>query len=275
MRGRRAFIILVLAVMSGSLAGYSALRFLRERPTRLIAAEPTRGRTVVVAARDMTLGSIVKEEDVRLLDWPSDVVPEGYPSSVSEVIGRGLIRDVSLNEPLLSAKLADLASGGGLPIVIPEGMRALSVKVDEVIGVAGFVTPGTRVDVILTIKAENDREPVSRVILQNIAAVAAGQQIQRDEEGKPISVTVITVLVTPEEAEKLVLASAQGRIQMALRNTLDLQDVETRGVRVSGLLSGTQSPARGTRVRQGQTTAVPDGSIIEMYRGGVRTLVKY
>ncbi len=140
------------------------------------------------------------------------------------------------NEPILDAKLADAAEGGGLPPLIPPGMRALSVRVDEVVGVAGFVTPQTRVDVILTITPSGSSDARSKVILQNIRALAAGQEIRRDEDGKPMTVTVVTVLVTPEQAEKLVLASTQGRIQMALRNMLDLDEVDTPGERVSGLL---------------------------------------
>ena len=138
-----------------------------------------------------------------------------------------------MTEPVLESKLADLAAGGGLPPLIPEGMRALSVRVDEVIGVAGFVTPQTRVDVILTMTPIGSDDPVSKVILQNVQALAAGQVIQRNEEGEPMLVTVVTVLVTLEEAEKLVLATNQGRIQMALRNTLDLEEIETPGERAS------------------------------------------
>lgn len=274
MRGRRALIVMALAIVSGGIAGYSALRFLQQRPTRLVAAEPVRSaRPVVVAARDLPLGSVVREDDVRLVDWPSHAVPQGYAGSLSDVLGRGLITDIRMNEPLLDTKLADIAAGGGLPIVIPEGMRAVSVKVDEVIGVAGFVRPGTRVDVLLTIRVPGQQEPVSRVILENIQALAAGQDIQRDAEGDPVSVTVITVLVSPEEAEKLVLAASQGQIQMALRNTLDLQDIQTSGTTVSALL-GDARPRRTYRVTSGESGPASQ-SIIEMYRGGVRTLISY
>ncbi len=276
MRRRRALFILLLAILSGTAAGYSALRFLQERPTRLIAAEPTRsGRPVVVATRDLPVGSVVREEDVRLVEWPTDAVPEGYAQSFADVLGRGVITDVRTNEPLLNTKLADMAAGGGLPIIIPEGMRALSVRVDEVIGVAGFVLPETRVDVLLTITPPGGGEPLTRVILQNIKTLAAGQVIQRDPDGQPITVTVVTVLVTPEEAEKLVLAATQGRIQMALRNTLDMQDVETPGARVANLVGGAAFRGRTVTVRSGQTSGEASSSIIEMYRGGVRTLISY
>jgi pilus assembly protein CpaB len=154
-------------------------------------------------------------------------------------------------------------------------MRALSVRVDEVIGVAGFVTPTTRVDVILTMNPIGSNDPVSKVILQNIQALAAGQEIQRNEEGEPMLVTVVTVLVTLEEAEKLVLAANQGQIQMALRNTLDLEEVATPGERASRLFAGTVRGGFRPGVRLGSTGPAREESIIEMYRGGVRTLVSY
>ncbi len=274
MRQKRLSLVLLLAVLSGAVAGYSILTYLRQRPTRLIAAESNRSSLpVVVAARDLDLGQVVTEDDVRLVDWPSDAVPEGYARSLNEVVGRGLIAELRTNEPVLNSKLAGAAEGAGLPPLIPTGMRALSVRVDEVVGVAGFVTPQTRVDVILTIQPNGSAEPRSKVILQNVRALAAGQEIRRDEDGKPMTVTVVTVLVTPEDAEKLVLASTQGRIQMALRNTLDLETVETDGERVSSLF-GTRRP--GATVRTGTTAATNNSpSIIEMYKGGVRTLISY
>jgi pilus assembly protein CpaB len=153
-------------------------------------------------------------------------------------------------------------------------MRALSVRVDEVIGVAGHVIPKTRVDVILTMTPLNSTDPVSKVILQNIEAVGAGQEIQRNDEGEPMLVAVVTVLVTLEQAEKLVLAASEGRIQMALRNGLDLESVDTRGERASRLFAGSFAPTR-PGVRTGATRAAPQENIMEMYRGGVRTLVSY
>jgi pilus assembly protein CpaB len=148
------------------------------------------------------------------------------------------------------------------------------VRVDEVVGVAGFVTPQTHVDVILIMTPPGANEPVSKVILQNIEALAAGQQIQETEEGEPIVVTVVTVLVTPEQAETLSLAANEGRIQMALRNTLDLEVVETEGERTSGLFQGVAGPRRAG-VRMGASGSGAVESIIEVYQGGVRTLISY
>jgi pilus assembly protein CpaB len=275
MKRRKILISLALAIFSGILAGYSALRYLEERPAALVASEPRdEGAPIVIAANDLEVGAVVREEDVRLVRWPSDAVPEGYATSASEVVGRGVITPVRLNEPLLGSKLAELGSGGGLPITIPPGMRAVSVRVDDVIGVAGFVLPSTRVDVLVTMTPPGSQDPASRVILQNVQAVAAGQEIQRDEDGTPMTVTVITLLVTPENAERLVLAASQGRIQMALRNTLDVDSTDTSGSRASGLMTGPRRPSGATRPAAPRTPAPPP-SVIEIFRGGVRTLISY
>jgi pilus assembly protein CpaB len=274
MKRKKILISLTLAVFSGLVAGYSALQYLEERPTPLAAAEPEdEGSSVVVAARDLSVGAIVQEEDLRLVDWPSDAVPEGYAANVSDVVGRGVITAVRVNEPLLDSKLAELGSGGGLPITIPAGMRAVSVRVDDVIGVAGFVLPSTRVDVLVTLTPPGSSDTASRVILQNVNAVAAGQEIQRDEDGTPMTVTVITLLVSPEDAERLVLAASQGRIQMALRNTLDIDTTDTSGSRVSALMTPPRRPvvSRPAPARAPE----PPPSVVEIFRGGVRTLVSY
>jgi pilus assembly protein CpaB len=274
MKRRKILFSLTLALFSGLLAGYSALRYLEERPAPLVASEPEgEVYSVAVATRDLAVGAIVQEEDVRLVSWPSEAIPAGYAASVSDVVGRGVITSVRLNEPLLQSKLAELGSGGGLPITIPAGMRAVSVRVDDVIGVAGFVLPSTRVDVLVTLTPPGSQDPASRVILQNVNAVAAGQEIQRDEDGTPMTVTVITLLVTPEDAERLVLAASQGRIQMALRNTLDVDTTNTSGSRVSRLLTGPALPT--TARRAAAPTPQPPPSVVEIFRGGVRTLVSY
>jgi pilus assembly protein CpaB len=192
------------------------------------------------------------------------------------VVGRGVITPVRVNEPLLEGKLATKGAGGGLSVTIPEGMRAVSVKVDEVIGVAGFVVPGTRVDVVLTLNPRGRGESVTQVLLQNVPTLAAGASTQPDAQGKPQRVTVITLLVTPDQAETLILAANEGRIQLALRNTLDLATLEPRGARSASLLRvGRDAPVgRSTGAAQ-RSSAPPDRAVIEAYRGGVRTLIKF
>lgn len=263
MRSRRLIIVLVLALASGLLAGWLALRIIRESgdvgPIQTAAAAPTE---VVVAARDLPLGRVLTVEDVKLTPWPSDVAPENFSSSVEDVLGRGLITPVVLNEPLLSGKMAVKEAGGGLPIVIPEGMRALSVRVDEVIQVAGFVMPGTRVDVFVTIDpGQQQNNPITKMILQNVPVLTANQVVQTAENGEPTTATVVTLLVTPQDAEKLILAATRGRIQLGLRNTLDLDSLTTTGIRIPNLLPSAP-------VRAGPRRTVPRRSTgIEIYRG--------
>jgi pilus assembly protein CpaB len=217
----------------------------------------------------------VRREDVETIGWPGSTVPEGFALQAGDVVGRGLIVEVRRNEPLLDWKLAQKEAGGGLPITIPEGMRAVSVEVDEVIGVAGFVLPGTRVDVLATVMPGTDRsQTTTRIILQNVRAVAADQKYQQDIEGEPQYVTVVTLLVTPEEAEALTLAATEGRIQLALRNTLDSEEVSTQGRRITSLLTsggGTPRPA----ARAVPSRPADPERVIESYQGGNRTLLRF
>jgi pilus assembly protein CpaB len=277
MKQKRLLIVLLLALVCGVGAAYLSINYLGKSAGPLAAAAPTRTDQLAVAARDLPLGTVLRAEDVRMIAWSGGALPAGYANSAAVVVGRGLITPVAMNEPLLAAKLADKEAGGGLSIVIPEGMRAVSVKVDEVIAVAGFVTPGTRVDVLVTLAPGVDRQTnVTRVILQNIQALAAGQTVQRDVEGKPQTVSVITLLVTPEQAERLTLASSEGRIQLALRNTLDVTETPTPGMRAATLVGDTRvaPPAvRAVQVRSRAPAAPREtGTVVETFRGGQRTL---
>jgi pilus assembly protein CpaB len=273
-RQRRMWMVLGLALASGGLAAYLALNFLRtQQPLRV--AQPS-GAHVVVAAQDLKVGTTVRATDVRLVRWPESALPSGYVGAVDAVVGRGVITPVRINEPMLDGKLAAKGAGAGLQITIPEGMRAVSVKVDEVIGVAGFVLPRTRVDVIMTLPPTPGtglKETTTRLFMQNVLALASGQVVQQDAEGKPLRVTVITLLVTPEQAEVLILAGSEGKIQLALRNTLDLDTVRTAGARADALLNGLR-PGSGALASRG-TVAGDPRTVIEAFRGGVRTLIKF
>jgi len=276
MKNNRLLLIIALAVISGLGAGYSALRYLNQRPTTLPGAGTERQETqpVVLASRDLALGTVLSEADLIVVDWPSKTVPAGFAGSVEELVGRSLIDNVQANEVILVTKLADTGLLGMIPL-IPAGMRAMSVRVNDVVGVAGFVTPQTRVDIILIMTPPGTRDPVSKVILQNIQALAAGQEIRETEDGSPVTVTVVTVLITPEEAERLALATREGEIQMALRNTLDQETVETSGERASRLFVGRAPAGNRPVVRSSSAPATPQESIIEIYRGGARTLISY
>jgi pilus assembly protein CpaB len=246
MNRKKLLVALVVAGITGLAASMLTFNYLK-RPMPAVAAEQLPTGTVVVATAPLPLGTFLTEQHVKTVPWGAGTLPQGYFATEKEVIGRGLVVDVAANEPILASKLAPEGAGGGLPVVIPEGKRAVSVKVDEVVGVAGFVLPGTRVDVIVTLDPETEGEAekpaTTRVILQNVQVIASGQKIEKDEEGKPQTVTVITLLVTPEESEKLTLASTEGKIQMALRNAMDMDSVTTAGVHAAELVGGPSLPA--------------------------------
>lgn len=275
-RRTRPFLLLLLALLSGGLAAGVALKYLREQATPLMATEPALAK-VVVATRTLPLGALISEQDVKTVDWSGGALPAGFMATPAEVIGRGLITPVQENEPILASKLAAVGMGGGLPVIIDEGMRAITVAVDAVVGVSGFVLPSTRVDVLLTLNSsENLKEPATKLLMQNVRTLAAGQSIQQDKEGKPQEVPVVTFLVSPEQAETLALASQQGRIQLTLRNTLDTNQVTTSGTRVSALMGNPPRRSSGRRpVPVRASESLPSPTTVEVYRGGQRTLMKF
>lgn len=269
---RQALILMILALSAGGLAALLATRVLRTPPPTGPEGDPSRTISIAVADRDLQAGARLELEDIRLLDWPAGDLPSGYSSSAADLLGRGLLSSVRRNEPLLASKLASPEVGGGMPILIPEGKRAMSVRVDDVVGVAGWVLPGTRVDVVVTMdRASQQSEPATRVVLQNLEVLAAGSSIERDLNGDPQTVQVVTLLVDSEEAEELALAHSNGRLQLALRNPLDLESVETRGIHASHIIAGRPAP----RVVQSTSPAPaprPSTSVqVEVYRGPQRS----
>jgi pilus assembly protein CpaB len=233
----RVFIVLVLAIAAGGVFALATYNYVQKLPARTTTI-PT--RPVVVAANDLEVGAEITRDDVRVIEWPANAVPSKAIGDPKEVIGRGLIMPMIQSEPFLDLKLASKEAGAGLPPAIPQGLRAVSVKVNEVIGVAGYVLPGTRVDVVATVSPMHQNGDItSKVILTNVQVLAAGTKIERDgDKNKPIPVTVVTLLVDPEEAERLTLASTEGKIQLALRNPLDKTTPVTRGTRPAALLGG-------------------------------------
>lgn len=182
-------------------------------------------QTLVVAARPLPIGTRLDANNTRLIPWPSDQPVVGMFTRQQDCANRAVLTDIVANEPILDSKLAPLESGAGLPATIPEGMRAISVAVNEVVGVAGFVTPGTMVDVLVTGRrsdmAQGPTTNITKTILENVKVLAAGQRIEQDRDGKPQTVPVITLLVTPDQASILAMGSTEGKIQLALRNTID------------------------------------------------------
>lgn len=250
----RVFIVLALAVAAGGTFAYGTYQYMQNVPKSAAATSiPT--SAVIVAAQDLQIGAALRQEDLRAIQWPSNAVPAGSFGKPEDLIGRGLIMPVMTNEPFLPSKLASKEAGAGLPPVIPEGQRALSVRVNDVVGVAGYVLPGTRVDVVATVNpTQNQIDVTSKVILTNVQVLAAGTRIEQDEKNKPIQVSVVTLLVNPDEAEKLTLASTEGKIQLALRNPLDKTAPLTYGIKPA-VLMGTGAPVR--RVASASTQRKP------------------
>jgi pilus assembly protein CpaB len=231
---------------------------------------------IVVAAVPLALGTRVDAGNLRLIPWPAGEPVVGMFTRIEDCANRALIADVATNELILDSKLAAKESGVGLPAVIPLGMRALSVAVNEVVGVAGFVTPGTMVDVLVTGKVEGGtrggEDTITRTILENVRVLAAGQKIEQDREGKPQTVPVITLLVSPEDAGRLAMASTEGKIQLALRNTVDTKRVGPPSILEANLFSGgAPAPPKTAPVKVAAPRPVPASPyVIEVITGNKR-----
>jgi pilus assembly protein CpaB len=238
----RIFAVLAIAVLAGGGLAYGTYNMMTNQPVKTVSA-PT--QPVVVAAVDLSLGTELKKDDLTVVNFPAGQAPQGAFARVADVIGRGLISPLVKNEVVLPAKLASKEAGSGLPPVIPEGMRAVSVRVNEVIGVAGYVLPGTHVDVLCNLSPTNQpQDTISKLILSNVQVVTAGTRIEQDQEkGKPMQVTVVTLLVYPDQAERLALASTEGKIQLALRNPLDQGAPDTAGMKPAMLMGVVKAPA--------------------------------
>jgi pilus assembly protein CpaB len=274
----RIFAVLAIAILAGGGLAYGTYNLVQNQPaqTAAMATQP-----VVVAAADLQLGAELKKEDLTVVNFPAGQAPEGTFSQAADLVGRGLIVSVVKNEPILTGKLSAKEAGAGLPPVIPEGMRAVSVRVNEVIGVAGYVLPGTHVDVVATVSPTSQAgDMTSKVILTNVLVLAAGTKIEQSENNKPMPVSVVTMLVTPEEAERLTLASGEGKIQLALRNPLDKESPVTRGIKPAALLGAAPIQHVITRSGVGQSQvakvvpspapAAPEPATVEIIRGDKR-----
>ncbi len=194
---------------------------------------------IMVAARSLPVGTMIGEMDIKMGAW-SGPLPVNAVTKKEEAVGRGVIANIYEGEPLLESRLAAKGAGAGLAATIPEGMRAVAIRVNEVVGVAGFVVPGQRVDVLVLGQPPGGGSggTMAKTILQNIEVLSAGQNIQKDSEGKPVTVQVVNVLVTPEQAETLSLISNDMRIQLVLRNPLDTKEVKTTGAAAGNVFTG-------------------------------------
>jgi pilus assembly protein CpaB len=270
----RVFIVFVFAVTVGGVFALATYNYVQKIPARTVSIPTT---PVVVAATDLDIGAELRREDLRIIEWPANALPAEVINDPKDAIGRGLIMPVIQNEPILPMKLASKEAGAGLPPAIPPGLRAVSVRVNEVIGVAGYVLPGTHVDVVATVNPSDKRNDMtSKVILTNVMVLAAGTKIDRQtDKDKPMPVTVVTLLVAPEEAERLTLASSEGKIQLALRNPLDREAPVTRGIKPAALLGAAPVVRVATRPHTSVQKAeaprpVAEAPTVEIIRGDKR-----
>jgi pilus assembly protein CpaB len=216
---------------------------------RLTAAKPVSSTKIVAAAKDIPLGAVLTAADLTTISI-AGTPPKGAILKQEDAIGRGVVADIFQGEPILASRLSGPGAGGGLAPTIPHGMRACAIRVDEVVGVAGFVIPGMRVDVMASGNppgGSGNEGPETETILQNIQVLSAGTDIQKDAEGKPVQVQVVNLLVTPEQAETLSLAATNLRLQLVLRNPLDTQISKVPPTGMRNLFTGQMpsvTPAR-------------------------------
>jgi len=296
---RRILLIFVFALVGGASVSYLVYRLFGGPSSGTATPLPQ----VVVAARDIQIGTLIGPSDVRMGPWAGSL-PKGSLSKLDLALNRGATAAIYEGEPVLADRLAAPGSGGGLAAIIPPGMRATAVRVNEVVGLAGFVTPGMRVDVLMSglVPGGNPGEgPRVNTLLQNIQVLSAGENLQKDNEGKPHLVQVVNLLVTPEQAEKLTLAGNQTQIQLVLRNPLDTQTTNPPGTMMSALFGvpAAQPPrapqpalaekSRAARGELGKATlppaipgampspevVAPKVRVIEVYNGATKTEVRF
>ena len=250
MKNRRGFIFLGLAVMMGLAAAWITMEFSPNSAEANIAAIQT--TPVVVARSDVPIASSLTAAQLKLVDWPSEHLPMGTLRSIDDATTRIARRPLAQGEPILEAALYPMGAAGGLGAVIADKHRAVSVKVDSVIGVAGFVVPGSRVDVMATIRRVDQKRalPFSKVILQDVRVLAVDQKLEEVKSGEPELVNVVTLEVSPLQAGHLIYAAHEGRLQLALRAPGDHAEVATRSIGVVDVLGvgKAKKPASKARV---------------------------
>jgi pilus assembly protein CpaB len=272
---RRLATVLFSAFVVAALCSYLVYRVLGRR---LGAVQPS--TRLIVATSDIKLGSLLRDVDLTTGDFVGPL-PKGAILKKQDAIGRGVISNLYQGEPILDSRLAAPGSGGGLAATIRQGMRACAVKVDEVVGVAGFVTPGMRVDVLISGNPPGPLNvaegPKVKTLFQNVEVLSAGTDIQQDGEGKPKQVQVVNLLVSPEQAELLSLASTQTHIQLVLRNPLDTQVAEVSGSALTRLYNGNPKPVMKPAATRRVTGPAPQARlyVVEVFNGSKRTEEKF
>ena len=256
-----AFIIAL--VVSGIFTFWLSQKF--TKPARP-APPPPKNQYVAVAA-NMEAGQAIRAENLRMVDWPAAVPLSGAYTNPQAIVGRVVLYPLAAGEPILDRQLSSQGASGGLTVKIPDGMRAISLRTDEVVGVAGFLLPGTHVDVLVTLHMPNDPDPVTSTVLQDAEILATGQKTEPDPEGKPITSTVVTLLVKPDDAERVVLASTQGPVHFVLRNGVDREQFTGPPALLSQLAGLVPGPAAPSKPAAPKPQFVPKPYTVETFLG--------
>ncbi len=239
MRNKRFFIVLTGALLFGVLAAFSVSRYLSSAQ-----AFSKDLRRVVVARVAIPIGTKIGPDQLTVVQFSKESAPDGAFESPEKLVGRVAVTNLAVREPIIESRLAPEGTAGGLSAIIPEGYRAMTVKVDDVVGINGFIMPGTLVDVVVVMTPQEATAgqaagPISKIVLQNIKVLANGQNIDKPENQRDAnSVKAVTLLVTPEQAEKLALATSEGKLQLVMRNSIDQGDEQTQGINKRTLLNG-------------------------------------
>jgi pilus assembly protein CpaB len=235
---------------------------------------------IVAAKADLPVGTTLSADNVVLIDWYSEALPAGAFTNVADVNGHPLLYPMSPREPILQRDMGVVGAGIGLAGKIPEGMRAVAVRSNEIVGVAGFLYPGSKVDLLMTFTPPGGTNiPITQTVLQNVEVLTAGQTIEPDPQGKPQSVSVVTLLLDPQDSQKLQLASAQGNIQFVLRSGADQKSAEVRPTRLDELLVGQRAApavvaAPGVKHAHKPTPQTPI-FLMEVIQGTTRSVQKF
>ena len=274
--GRRFVLILGVALVLGLVTASMVYQAVTGKASDEVKLQPT--KQVAVAAANINLGETLTGQHVKLMSWPSESVPGGALGSVAEVEGRIALSSIVVGEPLLDAKLAPKLAGGGiLPMLVPENLRGVTIKVDDAVRESGFVSPNSRVDVVVSIAdGQGSSERKAKVILQNVPVLAAGQSVEM-RGNKPVSITTVTLALTPEQAERLALAQTDGRLMLATRKLGDNRIVQTPGTNVKKLLdispTSTGKQPTITRASSSEKPAAPYSVVV--FRGSQMTEHKF
>ena len=268
--------IIPIAIVISALSTFGIFKFLQKQKEKIQDLNSVY-RKVVIARVDLPIGKKLMESFITIGDWPEKIIPKGSFSSIEDVIGRVIKTEMYEGEAIVETKLASKGSDGGFSSIIPLGLRALTVSVDTYSGVSGFLLPNTRVDVLVTVPSNSKKEEsTTKIILEDIKVLAVDQTFEREDDD-PVIVQSVTLLVTPEQAEKLALASMEGKLQLSLRNNADHALKSTAGVQLKELIGRTRpkrSIRRTTSLKQQPVAKeTPNQTIVEVIRSNERTQV--